>query len=128
MATLRIKVYYEDTDAGGVVYYANYLRYLERGRTEFLADSGINVAEYHRGGLIFTVTQVDIRYRRPAALGDTVEIITEIADMKNASLTFSQKVMKDGALLAEAEVTLACVDQSGKPQRLPEEIKKLRKA
>lgn len=127
MASLKIKVYYEDTDAGGVVYYANYLRFLERARTEFLAGAGINVSEYHGRGFIFTVTHVDIHYRRPAALGDIIEIMTGIEEMKNASLTFSQQVLKDGALVAEAKVTLACVDRSGKPRRLPEELKRLRK-
>ncbi len=125
---LKIKVYYEDTDAGGVVYYANYLRFLERARTELLAEAGINVAEYHRGGRIFTVTHVDIRYRRPAVLGETIEINTKIAEIKNASLTFNQKVQRDGTLLAEAEVTLACVDKDGKPTRLPAELKKLSKS
>jgi acyl-CoA thioester hydrolase len=125
MESLKVKVYYEDTDAGGVVYYANYLRFLERGRTELLAGKGIDVAEYHRSGHIFTVTHVDIHYRRPARLGDMIEIKTEISDIKNASLTFSQRIERDGALLVEAEATLACVDEHGKPQRLPEELKKL---
>lgn len=124
---MKIKVYYEDTDAGGVVYYANYLRFLERARTEFLAGAGISVAEFHRRGFIFTVTHADIRYRRPAELGDIIEIKTELKELKNASLTFSQQVMKDSALIAEAEVTLACVGPEGKPRRLPEELKILRK-
>jgi acyl-CoA thioester hydrolase len=127
MAHLKVKVYYEDTDAGGVVYYANYLRFLERARTEFLARAGISVAEFHRKGFIFTVTHVDIRYRRPAALGDVIEINTELKEVKNASLTFSQQVLKGGALIAEAEVTLACVGPEGKPRRLPEELKSLRR-
>lgn len=126
MSSFKIKVYYEDTDAGGVVYYANYLRFLERARTEFLAGAGISVAGFHRKGFIFTVTHVDIRYRRPAALGDIIEIKTELKEVKNASLTFGQQVMKDSALIAEAEVTLACVGSEGKPRRLPEELKRLR--
>lgn len=64
---IKVKIYYEDTDAGGVVYYANYLRYMERARTEFLAEHGINVAEHHHHGNFFVVTHVDIRYKRPAA-------------------------------------------------------------
>jgi acyl-CoA thioester hydrolase len=128
METLRAKVYYEDTDAGGVVYYANYLRFLERGRTELLAAKGIDVAGYHRKGMIFTVTHVDIRYRKPARLGDIVEIKTGISEIKNASLTFSQRIEREGNLLVEAEATLACVDEKGKPQRLPEELKGLLRA
>ncbi|MGD2080944.1 MAG: tol-pal system-associated acyl-CoA thioesterase [Nitrospirota bacterium] len=125
---MKLKVYYEDTDAGGVVYYANYLRFLERARTEFLAGAGISVAEFHRKGFVFTVTHVDISYRRPAALGDVIEINTELKEVKNASLTFGQRVVRDGALIAEAEVTLACVGPGGKPRRLPEELKNLRKS
>lgn len=125
MESLKAKVYYEDTDAGGVVYYANYLRFLERGRTELLASKGIDVARYHRSGLIFTVTHVDVHYRRPAHLGDVIEITTEISDIKNASLTFGQRIERDGTLLVEAEATLACVDENGKPRRLPEELKNL---
>jgi acyl-CoA thioester hydrolase len=71
---------------------------------------------------------VDIRYRRPAVLGETIEIHTKIAEIKNASLTFNQEVKRDGTLLAEAEVTLACVDKDGKPTRLPVELKKLSKS
>jgi acyl-CoA thioester hydrolase len=125
MESLKVKVYYEDTDAGGVVYYANYLRFLERGRTELLATKGIDVAEYHRSGMIFTVAHVDIHYRKPARLGDIIEIKTEMSKLKNASLTFGQRIERDGKLLVEAEATLACVDEKGKPQRLPEELKKL---
>jgi tol-pal system-associated acyl-CoA thioesterase len=128
MESLKAKVYYEDTDAGGVVYYANYLRFLERGRTELLASKGIDVAEYHLKGCIFTVTHVDVHYRRPARLGDIIEIKTEISDIKNASLTFSQRIERDGTLLVEAEATLACVDENGKPRRLPEELKNLSNA
>lgn len=79
----KIKVYYEDTDAGGVVYYGNYLRYMERARTEFLMDSGINVAEFHDAGYFFVVTHVDIKYKRPAKLGDIIEVTTEITELRN---------------------------------------------
>lgn len=117
---LRIKIYYEDTDAGGVVYYANYLRYMERARTEFLLEKGISVAEYHREGLFFVVAHVDISYRSPAHLGDTIEITTEVGELKKASITLRHRVMRGGALLAEATVTLALIDREGKPRRLPE--------
>jgi len=125
METIKAKVYYEDTDAGGVVYYANYLRFLERGRTEFLATHGMDVAEYHRRGQIFAVAHVDINYRKPARLGDIIEIKTGISEIKHASLTFVQRIERDGTLLAEASATLACVDENGKPRRLPEELANL---
>lgn len=118
--TLRVKIYYEDTDAGGVVYYANYLRYMERARTEFLSKKGISVAEYHGRGLFFVVAHVDIYYRAPARLGETIEIQTEVKELKRASITLGHRVLRDETLLAEAEVTLALVDRERKPRRLPE--------
>lgn len=122
---IKLKVYYEDTDAGGVVYYANYLRYLERARTEFLAEKGIVVAEYFRRGLLFVVSRVDIRYRRPARLGDIIEVTTELRELKGASMDLSHRVLRDGEVLAEAEVTLACTDAAGRPRRLPDGLRSL---
>jgi acyl-CoA thioester hydrolase len=122
---LRVKIYYEDTDAGGVVYYANYLRYMERARTEFLSKRGISVAGYHGEGLFFVVAHVDIRYRSPARLGETIEVQTEVKELKRASITLGHRVLREDALLAEAEVTLALVDRERKPVRLPEAFKAL---
>lgn len=122
---MKIKVYYDDTDAGGVVYYANYLRYLERARTEFLSDHGINVAEVHNLGYFFTVTHVDIHYKRPARLGDMVEVTTEMTELKNASLTLKNQILRDNILLVEAYVTIAYIDKTGKPRRMPDDFKKI---
>jgi len=121
---IKLKVYYEDTDAGGVVYYANYLRYLERARTEFLSEQGINVAELHKNGYFFTVTRVDIQYKKPARLGDVIEVSTEITEIKNASLTLKNQIFRDDSLLIEAYVTIAYIDKFGKPHRLPDDFKK----
>lgn len=123
--SIKIKIYYEDTDAGGVVYYANYLRYLERARTEFLLDRGISVAELHNQDIFFAVVHVDISYKRPALLGDTIEITTEVTELKNATITVKNQVFKDDLLLVEAYVTIAYINKEGKPQRLPESFKKL---
>lgn len=123
--SIKIKIYYEDTDAGGVVYYANYLRYLERARTEFLLDRGISVAELHGQGVFFAVVHVDISYKRPALLGDIIEITTEVTELKNATITVKNQIFKDTSLLIEAYVTIACIDKDGKPRRLPESFKKL---
>ncbi|TAN42622.1 MAG: tol-pal system-associated acyl-CoA thioesterase [Nitrospirae bacterium] len=122
---MNIKIYYEDTDAGGVVYYANYLRYLERARTEFLFEHDINVAEFHDQGLFFVVTHVDIHYRRSARLGDVITVTTEVSELKNASLLLKHKILKDETLLIEAAVTIACIDTGGRPRRLPESFKRL---
>lgn len=123
---MKIKIYYEDTDAGGVVYYANYLRYLERARTEFLADNGINVAELHHKGLFFVVAHVDIYYKRPAKLGDIIGVTTEITELRNASMILKSRIIRDAALLAEAYVTIACIDKDSRPTRFPESFKQLK--
>lgn len=123
MHEIKIKVYYEDTDAGGVVYYGNYLRYLERARTEFLAEKGIDVVNYHHQGFFFVVVNVDINYKKPAKLGDIISVTTEIIDLKNATITFLNKIFKDNYLLVEAKVTIACMGKDGKPKRFPEEVR-----
>jgi acyl-CoA thioester hydrolase len=122
---LKIKIYYEDTDAGGVVYYAHYLRFMERARTELLADKGIDVAEYHSKGYFFPVVHVDISYRRPAKLGDILEVRTDVIEIKNATLVVKQEVFRDDQLIVEATVKLACINTDGKPRRLPDEFAQL---
>ena len=123
--TIKVKIYYEDTDAGGVVYYANYLRYMERARMEFLADNGIDIVRLHREGVVFMVVHVDISYKSPARLGDILDITTGIIEIKQASLKISHRVMREGTPIADAVVTLASVGPDGKPCRLPEKIKLL---
>lgn len=123
---IKIKIYYEDTDAGGMVYYAKYLNYLERARTEFLSDNGIDVAELHNLGYFFVVTHVNIHYRQPARLGDIIEVTTEINELRNASMTIKSHILRDNAILAEADVTLACIDKNGKPTRFPEDFNTLK--
>lgn len=119
MHKLKIKIYYEDTDAGGVVYYANYLRFMERGRTELLSDKGIDVAEYHGKGYFFPVVHVDIHYKRSAQLGEIIEVATEVVEITNATITFKQEIFRNDAVLVGATVKLACINTKGKPQRIP---------
>ncbi|MEW6419987.1 MAG: tol-pal system-associated acyl-CoA thioesterase [Nitrospirota bacterium] len=125
MHRLKIKIYYEDTDAAGVVYYANYLRYLERARTEFLLEKGIDVAEYHNKGYLFAVIHVDIDYKRPARLGEIIEITTEIIEMTNATINLKHLILRNNTLLVEANVRVACINKDGKPRRLPESFKNI---
>lgn len=124
---MKVKVYYEDTDAAGVVYYANYLRYFERARTELFAQHGIDVAEYHNMGYFFPIVHVDIHYKRPARLGEILEITTEIKELKKASVTLRQCVFKGETILVEAFVTVACIDKNSRPRRLPEIFRNLSK-
>lgn len=121
---MKVRIYYEDTDAAGVVYYANYLRYLERARTEFFSGYGINVAEYHNMGYFFAITHVDIHYKRPARLGDVIDVTTGLAELRAATITLKHQIFRDDNLLVEAFVTVACIDKNGKPMRLPDIFKK----
>jgi tol-pal system-associated acyl-CoA thioesterase len=124
--SIKVKIYYEDTDAGAVVYYANYLRYMERARTEFLAEKGIDIAGLHNEGLFFVVTHVDISYKRPARLGDIIEVTTEVMELKKASLIVRNRICKDNSVMVEAILTLACIDKDGRPKRLPEDFNALK--
>jgi acyl-CoA thioester hydrolase len=112
----RVKIYYEDTDAGGVVYYANYLRYMEQARTEFLAEKGIDIAEYHNQGILFAVIHADIFYKKPARLGDSIEITTDVSEQTHVTITLKHQVFRNGVLLVEATVQVACINSEGKPQ------------
>ncbi len=122
-----VRVYWEDTDAGGVVYYANYLRFLERARTEWLRALGIEqmpLKEQH--GVIMVVAQVEANYRRPARYGDVLQIRCRIVEIGKVSLSFEQFVHRDtvdGELLLDGKIRVACIDAgSFKPRALPREI------
>ena len=116
-----VRVYYEDTDAAGVVYYANYLRYLERARTEWLAALGYPLAELERGSrIVFVVRRLAIDYRAPARLADTLDVTVAVRTLRHASLEVRQDVRRGAATIADALVDLACVDAASfTPTRLP---------
>jgi acyl-CoA thioester hydrolase len=119
---MEFRIYYEDTDAGGVVYHANYLRYFERGRTEYLRDRGLSVSELAAQGYIFPVIRLEIEYRAPAVHDDLVRVETEVLAVGNTSFTLGQQVVRviDGKLLADGKVTLVCTSSDLKARRLPE--------
>ena len=121
---LEVKIYYEDTDCGNVVYYANYLKYMERGRTEYLADHGFNVSELAAQGTVFVVARAEIDYRSSARLGETIVVKTWIAEVTRTSLLFSHTMTDkaSGRLIAEAQARLVCVDSHGKIKRIPPEF------
>lgn len=125
--TWPARVYWEDTDGGGIVYYANYLRFLERARTEWLRQHGHSQQRLAREqGILFTVVSLEIEYRAPARLDDELEISCEPRLQGLASLRFAQRVYRRSAgaereLLAEASVRVACLDaHTLRPRRLPE--------
>lgn len=119
---MEIRIYYEDTDAGGVVYYANYLRYFERARTEYLRERGLSVGELAAQGSIFPVVRMEVDYRAPARHDDLLRIETEVLEVRKTSFTVGQQALRavDGKLLVDAKVTLVCVDPRMKARRLPE--------
>ncbi len=121
---LTIRVYCEDTDLAGVVYYANYLRFIERGRTEALRDLGIDQAALKRDrGLVFVVRRLTIDYLAPAVFDDLLEVRTRIARLRGASLEMAQEVWRGDDCLIRAAVTVACMDGAGRPQRLPGDVR-----
>jgi len=126
MSSLTVRVYYEDTDAGGVVYYANYLKYIERGRTEHLRELGFELATIaNETGVVFVVKSVKADYLLPAFLDDTIEVQTSIELVKHASLIFTQKITnkEKNTVLFNAEVKVVSVLKNNlKPCAFPQEI------
>lgn len=121
---MEVRIYYEDTDAGGVVYYANYLHYFERGRTEFLRERGLSVRELHDQGFIFPVFRLEIDYRAPAVHDDLLRVETRVLELGKTSFTVGQQVVRarDSKLLVDGKVTLVCVGPGMKAKRLPAEL------
>jgi len=117
---MEIKIYYEDTDCGGVVYYANYLKYFERARTQYLEERGLSVAELMKEGWVFVVVHAELDYRAPARYGETLRIETVIADMTPASITFAHVIREreSGSVVVEGSARLAVTDGNGKVKRL----------
>lgn len=121
---MEMRIYYADTDAGGVVYHANYLHFFERARTEYLRQLGLSVQELHARGCIFPVVRLEVDYRAPAVLDDLVRVETEVLEVGKTSFTLGQQVCRvvDGRLLVAAKVTLVCVGPGMKARRLPPEL------
>ena len=119
-----LRVFYEDTDAGGMVYHANYLKFAERGRSEMLRSLGFP----HRKlgaeeGVAFTVRRCTVEYRAPARLEDSLTVDTRLADIGAATLTVHQQVCRDGEVLADLDILIACIGRDGKPRRLPSALR-----
>ena len=116
----ELRVYIEDTDAGGIVYYVNYLKFIERARTEFMRSLGYDKDYIFNHDLMFVVRDVAVQYLLPARLDDVLRATAVIRKLGGASMVFKQEVMRGDELLLTGEVTVACVDRNGvKPRRLP---------
>jgi len=118
--SLSVRVYIEDTDAGGIVYYVNYLKYFERARTEYMRALGFDKPAFLGNDTMFVVTDVDVKYRRPAVLDDRLQVTAAIERVGAATLVFKQRVNCDDELLVDGRVTIALVStETRRPCRLP---------
>ena len=120
----RMRVYWEDTDAGGVVFYANYLKFFERARTEWLRALGVGQqALRDTTGAIFVVTDTSVRYRAPARLDDELRVTVALRQRGAASMTIAQQAWRGDTLLAEGEIRIGCVDHASfRPRRFPNQV------
>lgn len=122
---LPLRVYYEDTDMAGIVYYANYLRYIERARSDWVREIGIDQSQMKAEGVVFAVRRVEADYIAPAVFDDCLEVRTEVVELTPARMIVDQKVYRDAELLFAAKVTLVCIGPGGKPARLPAKLRSL---
>ena len=117
-----LTVYFEDTDAYGIVYYANYLKFMERARSDMIRAVGVDqAAELRATGSAYAVVEVDIKYRQPGRLGDDLIVVSTVEEVRAASVLIHQRVMRGKEQLTDARVTAAFLDGQGRPQRQPRE-------
>ena len=120
----RFKVYYEDTDIGGVVYYANYLKFLERARTDAITSLDFsNNKLIKKFGIFIIVKSCNLNFLRPAKLEDNLDIISKVIEVKNVSIKMKQNIFVNDSMIVEAEILLASVNNEGKLSKLPDEFK-----
>ena len=123
--SFTVKIYYEDTDAGGVVYYANYLKFLERARSEAIYSLGYtNSSILEQFGVLLIVKSCNIEYKKPARFEDTLEIISEIKSFTKTSFLMKQSILRNNEIISDAEIHLVSVDKNGKPSKIPGDLKK----
>jgi acyl-CoA thioester hydrolase len=117
-----LSVYFEDTDAYGIVYYANYLKFMERARSDMIRAVGVDqAAELKASGSAYAVVEVDIKDRRPARLGDDLQVVSSVQQVRASSVDIQQRVMRGPELLTDAKVTAAFLDGEGRPKRQPKQ-------
>ena len=123
--SFKVKVYYEDTDVGGVVYYANYLKFLERARSEAIYSLGYtNSSILKKFEVLLIVKSCKIDYKKPAMFEDTLEILSEVKSFTKTSFLMKQIILRNNEVISEAEIHLVSVDKNGKPSKIPEDLKK----
>jgi len=121
---LTLRVYYEDTDLAGIVYYANYLKYIERGRTEYVREAGIDQVRLKADeGIVFAVRRIEADYIAPAKFDDLLDVVTQVESVTGARIIMHQVIERAGEVVFEALVTLVALSENGRPARLPAEIR-----
>jgi len=121
---MKVRIYYHDTDCGGVVYYANYLKYMEQARTEYFEQRGISIKELSDSGTLFVVARQEIDYKSPAVYGDILEISTKFSRVAVVKIEVEHEVKsQEGKIICLAKTIMVCVDKSIKPKAIPEEVK-----
>lgn len=124
MHAFAVRVYYEDTDLAGIVYYANYLKFIERARTEWVRALGVDQAALKRDqGIVFAVRRVEADYLRPARFDDELRVETELVELGGARIVLDQRVLRGDALLFTARVVLVCLSDGGGAARLPQALR-----
>lgn len=119
-----VRVYYEDTDMGGIVYHANFLKFIERARSEWVAGLGLDQNAMRDGGVVFAVRRIEADYLRPARFADDLEVHTRIVSAGRARLVLDQHVWRGGEVLFTAQVTIAAMSAAGRPVRLPDALRR----
>ena len=124
MGAIEVRVYYEDTDLAGIVYYANYLKFIERGRTEWVRSLGIDQAALKREeGIVFAVRRVEADYLKPARFDDLLTVTTELVEVGGARIVLDQAVLRGGERLFAARVVLVCLSEAGAAVRVPAAVR-----
>jgi acyl-CoA thioester hydrolase len=123
--TLPIRIYYEDTDMAGIVYYANYLKFIERGRSEWVREIGMDQLKMKEAGIVFVVRRVEADYLGSAKLDDELIVETEVANVTGVRLLMEQRVKRGEEILFHAMVTVVCMNDAGQPVRLPANIRQM---
>ncbi len=125
MHRFPIRVYYEDTDMAGIVYYANYLRYIERARSDWVREIGIDQLAMKAEGNVFAVRRIEADYVQSALFDDALEVQTSLIQLTPARMVMAQNVLRQEALIFAAKVTIACIGAKGKPSRLPAKLRSM---
>ena len=127
VASWSVRIYFEDTDSGGVVYHANYLKFMERARTEWLRSIELDQAKLKlKDNIMFVVAKLNIQFKKPAKFNDELMIITNLEEIGASTIFINQEILKDNHLISSARVEIACINSKlFKPQRIPKETKQI---